>query len=117
MNLLSGCTTVVAHKSSGEELVMTQDEFAKYTEQVFKYHNQVMTDLIEAAGDRSEQEAREARELNAAEKKMVTVCEPLNEIVSESLSGESVGLKLKTELLDTVPACEEATKTVDKLIP
>jgi hypothetical protein len=48
---------------------------------------------------------------------MVNVCEPLNEMVSETLSGGSTGLKLKMKLADAVPACEEASQAVEDLIP
>jgi len=47
---------------------------------------------------------------------MVTVCEPLNEVVTETLSGQNIGLQLKMKLAEAVPACESATQIVDKLI-
>lgn len=115
--MLSGCSTITTHKSSGEEIVMTREEFEQYVEHVFRYHNQVMSELIEAADERPDQDPQEKRLLNAAETKMVSACQALNEVVSESLSGENVGLNLKLDLVDTVPACEEASKAVDDLMP
>jgi hypothetical protein len=115
--LLSGCTTVTTHKPSGEEIVMSQEEFAQYAEHVFRHHNQVMTELIESSLERGEQDPGEAKKLSAAESNMVNVCEPLNEMVSETLSGENVGLKVKIKLADAVPACEEASQVVEELIP
>jgi hypothetical protein len=114
---LAGCQTITTHTANGEKLVMTQEEFAKYVEHVFRYHNQVMNELIEAAEDRSEQDPEEAKELSAAEAKMIEICHPLNETVAEALSGQSVGLKTEMELPDAVPACEEASHIVDELIP
>ncbi len=114
---LSGCSTVTTHKPSGEEIVMTHEDFARYTEQVFRHHNQVMTELIESSLERAEQDPGEAHKLSRAETRMVDVCEPLNEMVSETLSGENVGLKLKMKLADAVPACEEASQAVEELIP
>ena len=112
-----GCSGIHTHKASGEEIVMTQEEFSQYVEHVFRYHNQVMSELMEASADRPELETNEASELNTAEKKMLSACEPLNEVVSESLSGETVGINLKLDLVDAVPACENASKQVEDLIP
>lgn len=115
--LLAACTTITTHKPSGEEIVMTQEEFARYVEHVFRFHNQVMGELIEVGDERKDEDTDEIARLEAAEKKMVRVCEPLNELVSETLSGENVGLQLKLDLIDAVPACEEASQTVEDLIP
>lgn len=117
LSLLSGCTTVTTHKASGEEVVMSQDEFAHYAEHVFRHHNQVMTELIESSLDRAEQDPGEAKKLATAESTMINVCEPLNEMVSETMSGGSTGLKLKMKLADAVPACEKASQAVEELIP
>jgi hypothetical protein len=116
-HLIAGCSGIHTHKASGEEIVMTQEEFSQYVEHVFRYHNQVMSELMEASADRPELESNEASELNTAEKKMLSACEPLNEVVSESLSGETVGINLKLDLADAVPACENASKQVEDLIP
>lgn len=95
---------------------MTQEEFSKYVEHVFRYHNQVMAELIESASDQTERSSKNYKDLTFAEKNMVTVCEPLNEVVTETLSGQSIGLHLKMKLVEAAPACESATQAVDKLI-
>lgn len=115
--LLAGCTSVTTHQPGGGEVVMSREEFEHYVEQVFRYHNQVMNSLIESASERSEQSADEARKLSAAEQEMISTCQPLNEIVSDSMTGQSSDLKLKMGLSETVPACEKATQAVDDLIP
>jgi len=115
--LLSGCTSVTTHKPTGEEVTMSQEEFARYAEHVFRHHNQVMTELIESSLERAEQDPGEAKKLSKAESAMINVCEPLNEMVSETMSGESAGLKLKLKLADTVPACEKASQEVEELMP
>jgi len=114
--LLSSCSTVTTRKSTGEEITMTQEEFAKYVEHVFRYHNQIMAELIENASDQTERASRTYKDLTAAEKNMVTLCEPLNEVVTETLSGQNIGLQLKMKLVEAAPACESATQAVDKLI-
>jgi hypothetical protein len=95
---------------------MTHEEFAKYVEHVFRYHNQVMAELIESAAERDEHSSKTFQELTRAEKQMVTLCEPLNEVVTETLSGENIGLNLKMKLVEAAPACESATQHVDKLL-
>jgi hypothetical protein len=112
-----GCSTITTHTASGKKLVMSQEEFSKYVEHVFRYHNQVMNELMESAEDKDEMDSAEMRALSAAEAKMVEFCQPLNEVVSESLSGQSVGLQTQMKLVDTVPACEEASRIVDELMP
>lgn len=112
---LPACTLVTTRK--GGTVMMSGDEFAKYVEDVFRYHNQVMNDLIEASDDRDEQDTEAAKALSAAEAKMIETCQPLNDVVAESLSGKSLGLSEEMGLADTVPACEEASHRVDELIP
>lgn len=112
---LAGCLRV--HMADGKDLVMSEAEFSKYVERVFRYHNQVMNELIESGEDAAELDSEEARRLSAAEAKMVEVCHPLNEVVSESLSGEKIGLKSEMALVDAVPACEAATHAVEELMP
>jgi hypothetical protein len=114
---LAGCGTVTTHTPGGKELVMSQEEFGKYVERVFRYHNRVMNELIESADDSSDLDASEAQRLSAAEAKMVEVCHLLNEAVSESQSGKSLGLQTEMALIDSVPACEAATQAVDDLMP
>lgn len=114
--LLAACTTVTTRKSTGEEITMTQEEFAKYVEHVFRYHNQVMAELIESASDQTDRSNKTYKDLTFAEKNMVTVCEPLNEVVTETLSGKNIGFQLKMKLVEAAPACESATQIVDKLI-
>jgi len=96
---------------------MTEEEFSQYVEHVFRYHNQVMSELMETSDARGEQEPHDDYRLSTAEKKMVKACEPLNEVVSETLSGENVGIQLKLDLIDAVPACERASRDVEELIP
>jgi len=84
---------------------------------VFRHHNQVMAELMAASTDRIDQLAAESNELDKAEKDMVRACEPLNEMVTETLSGESLSLKLKMTLAEAVPTCDKATNRVEDLIP
>ncbi|MFZ4653457.1 MAG: hypothetical protein D4R76_03610 [Methylococcus sp.] len=115
--VLNACNTVTTRKSTGEEVVMSQEEFSKYVEDVFRHHNQVMAELMAASTDRIDQPAAESKELEQAEKDMVRACEPLNEVVTETLSGETLSLKLKMTLSEAVPTCDKATNRVEDLVP
>lgn len=117
LGCLWGCSGIHTHRPNGEEIVMSQDEFTKYAEDVFRHHNQVMAELIDADSDRSELDSDESKKLKTAEKQMVSSCQPLNDIVAEEMSGEQVGIDLKLDVIDAVPACEAATLHVEDLIP
>jgi hypothetical protein len=108
---------IVKPRDSAQNLVMNQEEFGKYVEQVFRYHNQVMNELIEAAESRNELEPEDAKQLSAAEANMIELCHPLNDVVAGHLTGESIGLATEIGLANTVPACEEASHLVEDLIP
>lgn len=112
---LTACQMVTTRKSG--TMLMSETEFKKYVEGVFRYHNRVMNDLIEASGDRTDLDPVKAEALSVAEEKMIDTCRPLNELVAESLSGKEVGLAIEMNLADTVPACEEASEAVEELIP
>ena len=108
---LAGCLGIAVRSPNDQHLFMSREEFAQYAERVFRYHNQVMNELIETTGQR-----REGSQLSTAEAKMIESCQPLNEAVSESLSGKSADFKTELKLADTVSACEEASRIVDNLI-
>lgn len=76
-----------------------------------------MAELIDAESDRSELDSDESQKLKTAEKHMVSSCQPLNDIVAEEMSGEQVGINLKLDVVDSVPACEAATLHVEDLMP
>ncbi|WP_125468942.1 hypothetical protein [Methylomagnum ishizawai] len=110
---LGGCATVATHGANGKPMTLSQEEFARYVERVFRHHNQVMNALIEA----EDAEDAEDGALAAAEARMTEACDPLNEVVSESLSGASADLQTQMALIDAVPACEAATRIVEGLLP
>lgn len=110
---LDGCAAIATHGVNGEPMTLSQEEFARYVERVFRHHNQVMNALIEAGDTEDTGDGA----LPAAEARMTEACAPLNEVVSESLSGASADLQTQMALIDAVPACEAATRTVEGLLP
>lgn len=95
---------------------MSEEEFASYFEDAFRYHNQVMNELIEFASDLKDHSPRDTSRLPMAEKEMISACEPLNEAVTETLEGHDLSLKIKLRLADAVPECRRASEVVDQLI-
>jgi hypothetical protein len=101
----------------GETHEMSQSEFAAYAEHVFRHHNEVVNRLIAAFGSDDGADEKGSTELTKAETRMLQACAPLNEVVSDSLGGETATLGARMGLLDVVPACEAATEKVEDLLP
>jgi hypothetical protein len=115
--LLEGCATIIAHRPSGEAIEMTPEEYTRYVEQVFRQHSQVTGHLLRAAGNFSEEDIDDANQLTAAARKMIRVCEPFSEGVAERIVSQLSGANINRDLVDSVPACEEAAQQVEGLIP
>lgn len=114
--LLVGCSSIRTHRPGGEEVVMSEEEFSRYFEEAFRYHNQVMSELIEFASEMKEHPAKNPKKLAEAEKAMITACEPLNEAVTETLEGHGLSLSLKLVLAEAVPACRGASAAVERFL-
>jgi hypothetical protein len=93
---------------------MTQQQFAAHIERVFRYHNKVMSDLIDVSTDRHFGDDNDA--LSDAEERMDEACEPLNEVVSEEAVARESSFWIRQRLPEAVPACEEATQHLEKLL-
>ncbi|QFY42591.1 hypothetical protein F6R98_08135 [Candidatus Methylospira mobilis] len=97
---------------------MTQQEFSDYVERVFRHHNMVYNTLItELALENPDYSDTENAELHQAEKKMLSVCAPLNEVVSAQAEGRKLDVTVYMKLTKSVPECEAATERVEGLIP
>lgn len=94
---------------------MTEEQFAAYVEHVFRYHNRVMSDLIDATGDESELDDNGDR-LADAEERMNEACEPLNEVVSAAAVSQGASFWTKRKLPEAVPDCEDATHHLEFLL-
>jgi len=108
--LLSGCATVTFHTPSGQMIEMSPDEFVHYVEQVNSLHAKVSDGLIRSVGDWSDDDLDDPLQLTAAAKKMVRVCEPFRRIVSDLILSEVTGQHPNLDTVNSVPACEEASK-------
>ncbi len=117
LTLLSGCTTVTLHTPSGRMLEMSPDEFVHYVEQVDSLHAKVSDGLIRSMGDWSDDDLDDPLQLTAAAKKMVRVCEPFRQIVSDLILAEVTGKHPNLDNANSVPACEEASKEAQGQMP
>jgi 23S rRNA pseudoU1915 N3-methylase RlmH len=108
------CSLITVHTPGGDTRMMSRHEFAEYVERVFRYHNQIVSELIElSATDDSEESAELAKE----EAHMLEACASLNEVVSQSMAGLDTNFRAKMQLVDAVPECEAATRRVEDLLP
>jgi hypothetical protein len=114
--ILAACSSIKTHTPDGQTWVMSEAEFSAYVEHVFRYHNQVVNSLIEASYAPEDSDRSGRTDLARAETRMLEACAPLNEVVSDSLSGRNSGLRAKLRLIDTAPACEGATRSVEALL-
>jgi hypothetical protein len=116
--MLSACAYIHTTTPTGLPLDMTQAEFSAYVEQVFRHHNMVYNTLItELALENPDYSETESAELHKAEKNMLSVCAPLNDVVSAQAEGRKLDMAVYMKLASSVPACEAATEHVEDLIP
>ena len=114
---LAGCTTVRVRYPDGSLKSMSRESFAAYTEAVFRFHNRVVNDVIVASSLFGEQLLESDQTLLDAEAAMARTCQPLNNMVSATIEGRELGFFQKLQLLEAVPACEEASQAVDAILP
>jgi hypothetical protein len=114
---LVGCTSIQVRYPDGSMEYKTKEEFAAYVEDVFRYHNGVLNDLITATAFMDEAELDADSALVRAEEAMALSCLPLNEAVSAAVEGGELGFFEKMKLPEAVPACERASRRLESLLP
>ena len=82
---------------------------------VFRYHNQLVSQLILLSSDVSLTEARMS-ELEQAEAIMVRACKPLNQVAAKVRDGEKPGIFPRLNVPRTLNECERQTKAVEKML-
>jgi hypothetical protein len=109
--LCASCASVHTKTPEGEPVIMDEAEFARYFEQVFRHHNNVVNESLFAVIPNAGEEPG-----LAAEKNMRHACQPLNDVASAAATGETPDFTTKMKLLDAVPACEAATRQLEKVL-
>jgi hypothetical protein len=117
MLAVSACSSVQVRYPDGSIEYKSKDEFAHYMEAVFRHHNRVVNELIIATALMHETELEAASPLVRAEEAAAQSCRPLNDAVSATIEGRELGFFEKLQLPEAVPACDEATRRLEALLP
>ena len=111
--LCSACTSIPTKTPDGVPVFMDQNEFTAYVERVFRHHNNVVNESLFATTDALNDKNDPVLK---AEMSMDHACQPLNEVVSATATGQPVDFSMKMKLGEAVPACEAATRTLEQLL-
>jgi hypothetical protein len=111
---LAGCIVPVPGDDPLELELMTPDELRAYTEDVFRRHNRVVTQLM-MAGTASLDE-RQRRRLERAEARMNRACADLNDVASARAAGRDTDLALENRVRTSVADCEGRTEAVASML-
>jgi hypothetical protein len=111
----TACNFVQVRYPQGTTEYLSRAEFEVYVEAVFRYHNQVLNDLIVATSFVDEDEL-DNPQLEEAEIRMQAACQPLNAIVSATMEGREIGFFTKLQLPESAPACEARSRHVAALL-
>lgn len=111
-SFLVGCS--IPFRGGYGENDQSKEEFIRYVESVFKFQNQMTSDvmmLLESSDDLSRYE-----KVLLAEQKMHEVCKPLNEYAARENDGLSIGLLLKRRVEKSAVACDKAAQQVNSYL-
>lgn len=111
--LFVACETIPTKTPEGEPVFMNKEQFAAYVEHVFRHHNNVVDESLFVS---SGQLPANDDPVKQAEMRMLHACQPLNDAVSSSVSGQSPDFWAQMKLADAVPDCEIATRRLEKLL-
>lgn len=114
--MLSACATVSATAPGDKAVATSREDFRGHVETVFRFQNQVASDLItryELSGDPAIQPSAE---LLAAEDRMQESCRYLNEVVAVSIDGKDPDIGLKLNLMKTIDDCDAAAHKLASML-
>jgi hypothetical protein len=115
--ILTACSQVQVRYPDGRTEYQSREEFAAYVEQVFRYQNRVLNDLIVYSSLVESDEFFSDPELLLAERTMARECRALIDAVAARLEGGEPGFFQKLSLPASVPACEQASRRLELLLP
>lgn len=104
--MLSACATVSATVPGDKAVATGREDFRGHVESVFRFQNQVASDLITRYELMADPTIQPSVELLAAEDRMQESCRYLNEVVAISIDGKEPDLGLKLNLMKTIDDCD-----------
>lgn len=111
---LGGCATV--ETLDGRRLRVTSGEFRDYAQAVFRRHNRVVSDLLNALDVLERDEPALHARLLAAEAAMLKACAALNERALAARDQDDGASRARVAVARSVPRCDEQTRAVEKLL-
>lgn len=111
---LGGCATV--ETLDGRHLRVTSGEFRDYAQEVFRRHNRVISDLLNALDVLERDEPALHARLLAAEAAMLKACAALNERALAARDKDDSASRARLAVARSVPGCDEQTRAVEKLL-
>ena len=114
--MLSACVTMSA-PAPGDKVVSTSHEdFRGHVETVFRFQNQVASDLITRYELSEDPAIQPSAELLVAEDRMQESCRYLNEVVAISIDGKEPDIGLKLNLMKTIDDCDAAAHKLASML-
>jgi hypothetical protein len=113
---VAGCSSVQVRQPDGTDAWMSRDEFAAYTEAVFRRYNRAVDDLIVAGSLDDDEGTESAPELLRAEDAMGTACMPLMVAVTAHIEGHDLGFFERLQMPQAVAACAYATQRLETVL-
>lgn len=107
--ILAGCATPFV--GYGEKR-LSREEFAHYVEYVFRFQNNITSEVMMLPKSESKDHAN----LLKAEQHMHDICAPLNAYASRESEGLRIGLFLRRRVERSVVDCERAARQVESLL-
>lgn len=114
--LATGCSSVQLRYPDGTIKYLDKTAFAAYIEQIFRYQNRVIDDLIVADSLLEDTAAELDPRLVRAEEGMEEACQPLIDVVNARIEGRELGFFEKLQLPTMAPACEAATRKLEGML-
>lgn len=112
----TGCASVTVSRPDRNAQDYSIDEFRAYVEQVFRYQNRVVDELIVYYADLPAEDPAPDPDLVAAEEASVAACQPLNEVITSYIHGDDPALGLKRALVATIGTCEYQVDRLDRAL-
>jgi hypothetical protein len=110
----TGCATVTTISPDGQKTTRSREEFESYVESVFRRQNQASLEVGQLLNEGLN--AEDSAALETAERRMLSACSALNEVVRKEMDQTDPGILLEMEVRDTIGDCDFATRILENLL-